>query len=131
MLPQEGKHEKMSKPPLTRGAALTNHSSYWRVCCALIARRVCAHVRGVFVLLRAGWQVRPAQMAFHSQRALAVAPHFLSLLVKHVTAPASQHLCVCSGACVSLFVPRCKSLLDTCQIFVCSYVAPVLMWEHW
>ncbi len=42
-------------------------------------------------------------MAFHSKRALPFGPHFLSLLVKHVTASASQHLCVRVCVCTLLF----------------------------
>lgn len=67
---------------------------------------------GAFVLLRVLWQAgrwerwevserlaRPLiqQMAFHSKNALPFGPHFLSLLVKHVTASASQHLCMCAS----------------------------------
>lgn len=111
------RRENMKKHPklLRHSTLLTNHTSY---CCvrAIIALRVhapkCVFVWEVcaFVPRRVLWQAgrckrsgaskqlaepQIQQMAFHSESVLPFGPHFLSLLVKEVTAPASQHLCVC------------------------------------
>lgn len=114
LLPQEGKHEKMSKAPQTQHAADKSHQLLpcaCHYCSARVYAAECVFVCevGAFVLLRVLWQdgrcerweaserlASPwtQQMAFHSKSALPFGPHFLSLLVKHVTVSASRHLCV-------------------------------------